>query len=183
MDIHTQEPECHEGEDTVIQRYPVLAERFRVLRTLGKGAAGVVYLVADLNNDSKQVALKILNSFTAFDEHTAERFIKEVEVCTKIEHPNIVDAYEFIRIDDGFAYSMEYVQGRDLLSYIRRDTDAYDFISSVFEQLLPALHTLHEQGIIHRDIKPENILIREDGVVKLTDFGLSKKLDLSLIHI
>ncbi len=166
------------GDTTIISTRPALANRFRVLDTLGEGAGSSVYLVSDLEEKGKQVALKVLVNDEAFDEHTLERFRDEMRVCRELSHPNIIQAYDFIDLGDTIAFSMEYVKGCDLGSmfYEKKEFTSKE-IDWIFSQLLSALEELHKQKIVHRDLKLENILIREDGVVKLSDLGLMKDLN------
>lgn len=164
-------------DKTVIEKWPVLAGRFEVLETLGEGAAGSVFLVLDLHRGRKQVALKMLTNQKAFDEHTFQRFIDEFTVCQKLNHPNIVQAYDVIRLDDGIAFTMEYVRGRDLAKVIKQDQLSYTQIDRIFCELLEAVAELHCNSIVHRDLKLENILLTDQGGIKLVDLGLIKRFD------
>jgi len=168
-----------ERRDTakIIRERPVLAERFEVIKLLGEGAAGAVFLVKDLKNDEKLVALKILTNTEAFDENTFQRFLDELHFAQSVDHPNIVTAYDFIKMNDSIAYTMEYVEGEDLASLIDTRLLSYEEIDRVMTQLLSALGELHSQGIMHRDIKLENVLISKHGVAKLVDLGLMKRLN------
>jgi len=163
-------------DTTIIERVPSLAQRFRVLGTLGEGAGSAVYLVADQQDKGKQYALKVLVNDQAFDEHTLERFKEEMRVCSSLSHENLVQAYDFIDLGDKFAFTMEYVKGEDLRKIFKKPDTNYDEIDWILEQLLNALGELHSNEIVHRDLKLENILIREDGVLKLSDLGLMKRL-------
>ena len=163
------------NETTIILERPQLAARFEIIRILGDGAAGVVYQAKDKKNGGQEVALKVLANENAFDEHTIERFREELRVCHEIRHPNIVEAYELVHLDNSLAFSMEYVQGSDLAGIFRKRKFTPNQIDLMFDQLLSALEELHSHGVLHRDIKLENILLREDGVVKLSDLGLMKQ--------
>ncbi|RMG44532.1 MAG: serine/threonine protein kinase [Candidatus Dadabacteria bacterium] len=168
----------HSDRDTIISARPVLSERFEVLRVLGEGAAGVVYLVRDRQRNGEKVALKVLTRSEAFDENTLERFKRELNACQKINHPNIVRAYELVKIEGALAFSMEYVEGQDLGKVFKKRKLAPHEIDHIFDQLLEALKELHQNNIYHRDLKLENVLIGKDGVVKLSDLGLMKHEDL-----
>lgn len=162
----------------IIQRQPLLANRFEILSVLGEGAAGAVYKVKDRHNSGKVVALKILLHADAFDENTRERFRQEINVACEFRHPNIVEAYELIGLDNNtLAYTMEYVEGYDLGRMFANDKIPYEKIDSIFGQLLDGLQALHDKGYVHRDIKLENVLVRPDGVVKISDLGLMKDLN------
>ena len=162
---------------TVIDRQPILLERFEVVDILGQGAAGAVYRVIDQRDpQGRQVALKVLIDRRAFDENTMARFEEELRVCRSLRHANIVEAYELIKLDGAVAFSMEYVDGVDLGKLLSSFTTNFALVDSVMIQLMDALHELHLHGIVHRDVKLENVLLRKDGVVKLTDLGLMKDL-------
>lgn len=163
---------------TVIDSTPLLAERFRVIRPLGEGSAGVVYHVADLQRDNKEVALKILTNKDAFDEHTLRRFEEEIKVMQRLRHANLIEAYDLIQLEDTIAFTMELVKGLDLGKLYNKTQLEHGEIDSIFKQLLLGLQELHSNGIVHRDIKLENVLICDDGSVKLSDLGLMKKSDL-----
>jgi|GEM_PF-4118892 len=164
------------SDTTIIDQVPSLARRYRVLGTLGEGTGSAVYLVSDLQDNGKQYALKVLMNDEAFDEHTLERFKDEMRVCATLRHPNLIQAYDFIDLGDKFAFTMEYIKGNDLRTIFKSPKVDYDQIDSLLEQLLSALSELHSNDIVHRDLKLENILIREDGLLKLSDLGLMKRL-------
>ncbi|MCB0330199.1 MAG: serine/threonine protein kinase [Bdellovibrionales bacterium] len=165
-------------QTSYIAERPALANRFTVIDTLGEGASSSVYLVADSKRGGEHVALKVLQNDTAFDEHTMKRFTAELEVCKEIKHPNIVQAYDLIDLGDTIAFTMEFVRGADLLELFRHSERlSNEEIDRIFIEILEALQQLHERDIVHRDLKLENVLIREDGMVKLSDLGLMKRLD------
>jgi serine/threonine protein kinase len=159
----------------ILESRPLLLERFAVLRILGEGAAGAVYLVEDRQNKNKQVALKVLIDKEAFDEHTYQRFKSEWEVTQNLRHPNIVEAYELIELNDAIAFTMEFVPGQDLRKILDQGLIEFAKIDLIISQLLSALSYLHHNGVFHRDIKLENILITSNGHLKLSDFGLIKQ--------
>ncbi len=154
---------------------PALASRFDILKTIGEGAAGVVYLVRDRQNPETPVALKLLARDGAFDENTIERFKNEFQICQKIRHPNLIEAYDFFDLQDTAAFTMEFVDGADLGKIFRERKLSVGQIEVLFEQLLSAVEELHQHDVLHRDIKMENVLVRRDGVVKLSDLGLMKQ--------
>lgn len=164
------------GEQSLTRRH-ALAERFDLIRSLGEGASGGVFLVRDLRHGGREVALKILEDPEAFDEHTLMRFKEELETLRTIRHPNLIEAYDLIDLGDTVAYTMECVDGHDLARFVRQRTLTFEDIDRICMQVLSALEELHSRNILHRDIKLENILWRRDGNVKLSDLGLMKKLD------
>ncbi|MDC0358368.1 serine/threonine protein kinase [Oligoflexia bacterium] len=163
-------------ETSILEGRPALLNRFELIRTLGEGAAGAVYLVRDLEQ-KREVALKVLINKGAFDEHTLLRFKQEMEACQQVRHPHIVEAYDYIELPDTIAYTMEYVDGKDLRYLFTEGNIGWEKIDQIFSQLLSALYKLHSHGIVHRDVKLENVLIGADGEVKLSDLGLMKRLD------
>lgn len=164
-------------KSSLIDRQPRLRERFEVLSILGEGAAGTVYKVRDRVRGGDIVALKILQNTDAFDENTKRRFKNEISVACSFDHPNFIRAYELIEGDHSLAYTMEFVEGADLGRIFDKGEMTSERIDSIFIQLLDCLSALHSRGYLHRDIKLENIMVRPDGVVKLSDLGLMKDLN------
>lgn len=158
----------------ILKSKPALADRFEVIEVVGEGASGAVYRVIDRMQGGKEVALKILLNNAAFDENTLSRFVAELRILEKIQHPNIVEAYDLIELGDTIAFTMEYVPGSDLGDLFRSRRIKHEEIDPIFRQILSALHELHQHGIVHRDIKLENVLVTSDGHVKLGDLGLMK---------
>ncbi len=147
---------------------------YRLLRPLGKGGMGVVYL-GEHHVMKKLAALKILPPEATQDERRIERFKEEARACAQLEHPNIVNAYDFAEAGGKLYIVMEFVDGIDLQYAVQRDgvmsvADALDALTQATDGLAHA----HERGIIHRDIKPSNLLLRTDGVVKVSDLGLAR---------
>jgi len=156
-----------------------LAERFEVLSILGQGGGSIVYKALDRNRDNLTVAIKLLINENAFDEHVLERFREEVRICQSLNHPNLVKAYDLIEFEGSIGYTMECITGDDLSSVLRKGKPTPEVVDSIMDQLLAALDELHRNGIVHRDVKLENLMLREDGVVKLTDLGLIKSPELA----
>jgi tRNA A-37 threonylcarbamoyl transferase component Bud32 len=144
-------------------------QRFEVLAKLGAGATGVVYAANDRETGGS-VALKVLKNLAP--ESIAE-FKQEFRAIADLEHPNLVRLGELIAEDDHWLFTMELVEGVDFLSFVRPDGVAYPArIRAALLQLVLALGALHDSGQVHRDVKPSNVLVRDDGNVKLLDFGL-----------
>jgi serine/threonine protein kinase len=160
--------------DTLISKSPLLLKRFELVRTLGEGAVGAVYLVRDKEKDNELVALKVLTNEIDYDNHTVDRFQQEIKLLREINHPNIVKAYDVIENGKSLAYTMEYVDGKDMGELFRSTHYSSEQIDSIFQQLLSALSEMHVRGIWHRDIKLENIMLAKDGRIKLMDLGLVK---------
>lgn len=153
-----------------------LGDRFSHVEVLGRGASGTVYKVYD-KNTNQTVALKILSQHEGFQDHAEERFDSEMQVCIALNHPNLVKAYEAVRIRHHVGFTMELIDGSNLLDYISGKKCNSAEIDRIMTQLLDGLAVLHEAKIIHRDIKLENIMIQADGTVKLSDLGLLKNLE------
>lgn len=162
------------GSETLVSKSPLLLNRFNVLKTLGEGAVGAVYLVNDRKQEMQEVALKVLTNTIDLDDHTHDRFKQEIAILQEIDHPNIVRAFDFIESKDTIAYTMEFIDGADLGSIFKKETFTYETINKMFLQLLSALQELHIKGVWHRDLKLENIMITKNGDIKLTDLGLVK---------
>jgi serine/threonine protein kinase len=147
---------------------------FRILRHLGQGGMGQVYLAEQISLKRK-VALKILRPETAADPTSLQRFKAEATAVAQATHANIVQIYA-IGEADGIAYmALEYVEGRNLREYLLKKGPPDLLLAlSIMRQVASALQRAAELGIIHRDIKPENILLTRKGEVKVADFGLSR---------
>lgn len=158
----------------IIARQPALAGRFRVLEVLGQGGGSKVVRAIDHRFEDREVALKILTNHDAFDGHSVERFKEELRICRTLRHPNLVAAYDQIEMEGMLAFTMEFVKGKDLGSLLaKRKFQTHEAVQ-ICIQVLSALRELHRHGIVHRDVKLENIILRDDGVAKLTDLGLMK---------
>ncbi|MEO9932175.1 serine/threonine protein kinase [Rhodopirellula bahusiensis] len=147
---------------------------YKLLRPLGKGGMGMVYL-GEHNVMKRQMALKILNSDASRDERRIQRFQEEARASAQLDHPNIVRAYDFNQSNGKLYIVMEYIDGIDLHQVVARD--GVMSIAAAVDAMYQAtggLSHAHERGIIHRDIKPSNLMLRSDGVVKVSDMGLAR---------
>lgn len=151
----------------------VLKNRYEVRQIIGDGGMATVYLAYD-HFLRREIALKVLKQSTLKDMASMERFKKEIIASTSLHNVNVVEIYD-VDFEDGSWYiAMEYVKGQTLKQLIIQEgaltpKEAVD----ISIQLSNAVRAAHAIGIIHRDIKPQNILIRNDGTVKLTDFGIA----------
>lgn len=164
----------------------LLADRYYLLRRLGRGAMGQVYLANDKNLGTRQVAVKtvrqdILNSEDLQEGEAIARFEREAMSAASIRHPHIVDVTDFGESEDGVFYLvMEYVEGESLHKLLRREgTLPIKRAVKILRQIADGVDAAHEEGILHRDLKPANIFIMQsnknkDGFIKVGDFGLAK---------
>jgi serine/threonine-protein kinase len=150
---------------------------FHILRRLGKGGMGEVYLAEQLSL-KRHVALKILRpEFLASDPTAMERFRHEAQAVARATHANIVQVYAWGEADGVCWMALEFVEGRNLKDYLARKGPPDVLLAlSIMRQVAAALLRAAELGIIHRDVKPENILLTRKGEVKVADFGLSRSL-------
>jgi hypothetical protein len=151
----------------------VLAKRYRIIGLLGRGGMGEVYRADDLKL-GQPVALKFLPREVERDAGRLQRFLNEVRMALKVTHPNVTRVYDIGEVDGHHYISMEYVDGEDLSSLLRRigrlpKTKAVQ----VARQLCAGLAAAHDQGVLHRDLKPANVMLDGRGQVKITDFGLA----------
>ncbi|UCC31832.1 MAG: protein kinase, partial [Phycisphaerales bacterium] len=151
----------------------MLTERYRIVGLLGKGGMGEVYRADDLKL-RQPVALKFLPPELANDPRRLERFHNEVRVARQVSHPNVCRVYDIGEVDGEHFISMEYVDGEDLASLIRRiGRLPRDKATQIGRQLCAGLAAAHERGVLHRDLKPHNVMIDGRGKVRITDFGLA----------
>ncbi len=145
---------------------------YKIISKLGAGGMGEVYLGEDTKLDRK-VALKILPGHYTKDEARLRRFVQEAKTASALNHPNIVTIYD-VGEDGGHHFiAMEFVQGRTLHNIIKAKFSP-ELLAPIGKQVAAALSVAHAAAIIHRDIKPENLMLRDDGYVKVLDFGLAR---------
>ncbi len=150
-----------------------LSERYTEQGVLGKGGFGEVVLATDTRLGRK-VAIKRIQGTATRSKTAVKRFLTEAKSIAALSHHNIVQIYDYGRSTDGPFLIMECVQGGSLLDLCRKGPIELDEAVKIFSQVCDGLAKAHAANIIHRDIKPANILMTEDGVPKLTDFGLAK---------
>ncbi len=148
---------------------------YRVHRKIGKGGMATVFLATQTSFDRK-VALKIIADSAMGGRQRAEQFMQEARIVGGFSHPHIVPVYDVGRIEQFHYLAMDYLQGGDLVSWIRGGLQP-DECEQIIVQVAKALHFAHGKGYIHRDVKPDNILFREDNSPVLTDFGIAQPLN------
>lgn len=151
----------------------MIAERYMIVSALGEGGMADVYLAIDtiLN---REVAVKILRGELGRDPVTLLRFQREANAVSKLNHANVVDVYDVGEFESRHYIVMEYVRGRTLKQLIsQRGALHKEEAVNIMMQLCGAVEHAHENNIIHRDIKPQNVLVKDDGTIKITDFGIA----------
>ncbi|MBR5341070.1 MAG: Stk1 family PASTA domain-containing Ser/Thr kinase [Erysipelotrichaceae bacterium] len=150
-----------------------IGNRYRIVKLLGKGGMADVYLAFDTIL-KREVAVKVLKSDMADDDMALERFKREAGAVTQLSHPNIVDVYDVGDDGDKHYIVMEYVKGYTLKQLIKkRGPIPYKEAVWMMKQLAGALMEAHRNNVIHRDVKSQNVLIKDDGTIKLSDFGIA----------
>src|SRR5688572_17202048 len=155
-------------------------EGFEVVRILGKGGMGTVYLARD-QRLGRYVAIKVLNATELAYDDRKNRFLREARSAASIRHQNVATIHEVGETAEGLPFIvMEYCEGETLSQRIRRrPLESAEFLS-IARQIAAGLAAAHENGIIHRDIKSANIVIEQNGLAKLLDFGLAKSVPRAL---
>ena len=165
------------GTDPLISQ--LVADRYRVIRKLGEGGMGAVYLAEHVVIEKKLV-LKVLAPDLARRSDLVARFLQEARSASRIGHENVIDISDFGQSAEGYVYiAMEYLEGKDLGQVVRAEGAlAWKRVRDILIQICRALRAAHDKGIVHRDMKPENIfLIQREGrpeFVKILDFGIAK---------
>lgn len=157
-----------------------LSGRYRIVRRLGEGGMGTVFLAEQITVGSRSVALKILRRNLLEDPEFLRRFQDEAASTGRIHHQNVVTLYECGQSDNGSPYiAMEYLEGESLRQYLRREGSIpLETVSEILLQAGRGLNAAHKLGIVHRDLKPDNIFLTHDDdgklLVKIVDFGIAK---------
>lgn len=155
----------------------MIAKRYMIVKHIGQGGMADVYVAVDtlLN---REVAIKVLRGELSNDPVALLRFQREANASTALSHPNIVDIYD-VGEEDGYHFIvMEYIRGKDLKQLIaQRGALCKEEAVDLMKQLVSAVAEAHRRNIIHRDIKPQNVLIKDDGTLKVVDFGIAMAQD------
>src|SRR6185503_5890397 len=162
----------HEGD---------LFSHYKIHSQIGAGGMGEVYLATDTLLDRK-VALKLLPSDATSDQNRVRRFLQEAKAASSLNHPHIITIHEVGSTNSTYFIATEFIDGVSLREAINRGQLEIGRIIEIAIQVALALTAAHEVNIIHRDIKPENIMMRDDGFVKVLDFGLAKLLHPGLVE-
>jgi eukaryotic-like serine/threonine-protein kinase len=151
---------------------------YRILQQIGAGGMGEVYLAEDTRLE-RRVALKILPAQFTQSEDRLRRFVQEAKTASALNHPNIITIHEIGETDGTHYIATEFITGETLRQRYRRNPPTLYEALDLAMQIAGALQAAHNAGIVHRDIKPDNIMLREDGLVKVLDFGLAKLVEQS----
>lgn len=157
------------------KRFPpgmLIAGRYRIISLLGRGGMGEVFRADDLTL-GQPAALKFLPQ-VGLDGLMLERFRNEVRIARRISHPNVCRVYDIGETDNQMFLSMEYIDGEDLSSLLRRvGRLPLDRCLEIARKICAGLTAAHDQGVLHRDLKPSNIMLDRRGEVRILDFGLA----------
>lgn len=157
---------------------PIQLGHYQLLASIGHGGMGLVYRARDTRLE-REVAIKCLRR-ELFEAHYIERFKREALLLAKLNHPNIVQIYDFIETPDQLALVMELVDGQNLHIHLREHLVTITQRLKWLVQISEGLAVAHDAGIIHRDLKAENILINQHGLAKITDLGIAKSQDFNM---
>ncbi|MCD8510852.1 MAG: Stk1 family PASTA domain-containing Ser/Thr kinase [Bacillus sp. (in: Bacteria)] len=158
-------------------------DRYELVRPIGGGGMADVYLARDIILD-REVAVKVLKPQFSEDDEFIRRFRREAQAATSLSHPNVVNIFDVGEEDKLYYIVMEYVQGSTLKNYIQQKgkLQVHEAVH-IMEQITSAIDHAHENHIVHRDIKPHNILLSNDGLAKVTDFGIARAMsDATITH-
>ncbi len=146
---------------------------YRIVRKIGAGGMGEVYLAEDTKLDRK-VALKILPPEFAEDADRMSRFVREAKAASALNHPNIITIHEIGEAGGTHFIATEFIDGKTLSDYAKSNSLNYKSTLEIAIQVASALDEAHQAGIVHRDIKPDNVMVRKNNLVKILDFGIAK---------
>ncbi len=150
-------------------------EHYEILRRLGAGGSGVVYLANDTLLQ-RPVVLKILRAGLLSVDQMRTTVLREARLASAIEHPNVCGIYEVGESGDEGYIAMQYVPGQSLDQLIAHGPASLQLLLSVGIQIADGLQAAHALGIFHRDLKPQNVMLTDGGLVKILDFGLARRL-------
>src|SRR5882724_6361141 len=148
---------------------------YRIIKKLGAGGMGEVYLALDTKLDRK-VAIKVLQPDSPAAENLKRRLLREAQAAAKLDHPNICAVYDVNEADSLTFIVMQYIEGETLAEQMERQPLELSTALAIAEQAAEALAEAHTHGVVHRDLKPQNMMITPRGQLKILDFGLAKQM-------
>ncbi|HEV2471181.1 MAG TPA: protein kinase, partial [Chthonomonadales bacterium] len=152
----------------------ILGDRYQLQDHIGRGGMATIYRGLDLRMD-RVVAIKVLREIYSTDVKFVARFQLEAKAASSLQHPNIVQVFDYGQTDGNYYIVMELVEGKDLRHYLRSRGGSLEVDKAIIiaHDVALGLGAAHRRGIVHRDVKPQNILIGRGGSIKLTDFGIA----------
>ncbi|HLZ21944.1 MAG TPA: protein kinase [Ktedonobacterales bacterium] len=151
----------------------VLGDRYELQEPIGRGGMATIYRAVDLRM-GRTVAVKILREVYSTDPKFVTRFQREARAASALQHPNIVQVFDYGQSGESYFIVMEYVEGADLRRYLKkRGILENERAVEIAHDVALGLGAAHKRGIVHRDVKPQNVMLNDDGLVKLTDFGIA----------
>src|SRR5262249_42183795 len=147
--------------------------KYELIRPLGSGGMGEVYLARD-RVLQRQVAIKFISSKRLNEPGAERRLVREARAAAALDHPNICSVYDVLGSDDGRCIVMQYVDGETLAARLKRGRIEPAQAVGLALRIAEALATAHAAGIVHRDLKPQNVVVTADGSPKLLDFGIAQ---------
>src|SRR5438067_12977396 len=156
-----------------VMQIEVLGDRYQLQDPIGRGGMATIYRARDVRMD-RVVAVKVLREVYSTDPKFVRRFQVEAKAASALQHPNIVQVFDYGQTDGNYYIVMELVEGTDLRRYLRsRGVLDVDRAIIIAHDVALGLGAAHRRGIVHRDVKPQNVLVGRDGSIKLTDFGIA----------
>src|SRR5215468_2168413 len=148
---------------------------YEIVAALGAGGMGEVYRARDARL-GREVAVKVLPADLSSDQDRVRRFEQEARSASALDHPNIITIYDIGSADSTLYIAMQYVEGKTLREILASDPLPTKKVLEISVQIAEGLAKAHAAGIMHRDLKPENVMVSKDGIVKILDFGLAKRM-------
>ena len=162
----------------------LLAGRYRIVRQLGQGGMGSVWLAEDTQLDGKQFAIKMLPSILLSNKRAYRQLKGEAIVSMRLTHPNIVTLRAFEENNGNPFLVMDYIDGQTLDDYLAENGKlSEDEVIRVLRPIAAALDYAHGEGVVHRDVKPANVIIRKDGHPFILDFGVAREIQETLTRV
>ena len=152
----------------------LISGRYRLEEPIGRGGMATIFRAVDEHMMDRPVAVKVLREVYSSDPKFVTRFQREARAASALQHPNIVQVFDYGQSGDSYYIVMEYIDGMDLRRYLkRRGVLPIEHGVQIARDVALGLGAAHRRGIVHRDVKPQNIMLNDDGLVKLTDFGIA----------